>query len=91
MSGMLETKTCSRQARVARPARRERARKTPTSVIPASLDAQTSFAPIRIVTYSALRPITPCTWPDRSAMSAPETAWLYDRPVMPKLTAWMRR
>ena len=65
-------------------------RKTSTGVIALSLEAQTSFAPMRIVTYSAPRPITPCTWPARSAMSAPLAAWLNDRPVIDGLSARSR-
>jgi hypothetical protein len=65
-------------------------RKSLTLVIPASLERQTSFAPIRIVTYSTLSPTTVVAWPTRSSMRAPLRALLYRRPEMSGLAARMR-
>ncbi len=84
MSGMLETKIRAPGRPVVKvtSACSNWAPKVATGVIPDSEDAQTSFAPIRTVTYSVPRETAAAIWPFRSAMSAPVVAWLYDRPAI---------
>lgn len=69
----------------------KRVRKSCTEVIVASLDVQTSFAPISTVTYSGLKRMAADISLFRSATFAPDRAKLNARFEMAELTLRMRR
>ena len=60
-------------------------------VIVETLDVQTSFAPIRIVMYSAPWKTAMVTWPPSAFIRAPVFASLKLRPLIAAFAARMRR
>ncbi len=64
--------------------------KLATEVIVASLLAQASLAPIRIVTYSTLWPAAVVTWPGSALITEPDLASLKLLPLIAGFAVRMR-